>query len=219
MPLLVATRHTRASPPLLARSRSDPHRYVSQVGALVEAPALYPKLAVSSHLLSEIQAACDRLIMIQQGQLIFSGPLDELLAVQHATVVAITDDPAQGPQLADLVERAGKAVTFEDDTLEVKAAIATVIWGLFGALLAMVSRSAAISIAAGVGYFLIGEQLILQSLWPSTADWLPAGTLNTLASGGSSTVSFTTALALSALYGAAAYVATSLVFDRRDVTD
>ncbi len=96
---------------------------------------------------------------------------------------------------------------------------ATTVWGLFGALLAMVSRSAAISIAAGVAYFLIGEHLILQSLWPSTADWLPAGSFAALAEGGTATVSFATALGLTAAYAAAAYVLTSLIFERRDITD
>ncbi len=96
---------------------------------------------------------------------------------------------------------------------------ASTIWGLFGALLAMASRSAAISIAAGVGYFLIGEHLIFQSLWPATADWLPAGLLNALAQGGTATVGFTTALTLSVLYALAAYALTSLIFERRDITD
>ncbi len=96
---------------------------------------------------------------------------------------------------------------------------ATTAWGLFGALLAMASRSAAISIAAGVAYFLIGEHLILQSLWPSTADWLPAGSFAALADGGTATVSFASALALTAIYAAAAYVPTSLIFERRDITD
>ncbi len=98
-------------------------------------------------------------------------------------------------------------------------ALATIGWGLFGALLAMISRSAAISIAGGVGYFLIGEHLILQSLWPSTADWLPAGVFTSLAQGGTLSVSFVRALAMTTLYGAVAYLATWLIFERRDVTD
>lgn len=97
--------------------------------------------------------------------------------------------------------------------------IATAVWGLFGALIAMASRSAAISIAAGVAYFLIGEQLILHSLWPSTADWLPAGVLDTLAAGGTDTLSYAAAVALAGLYAAIAYVASSTIFERRDVTD
>ena len=57
----------------------------------VEIRALFRRLAeegtsvvVSSHLLSEIQAACDRLVMIQDGHLLFSGALDQLLAASAA---------------------------------------------------------------------------------------------------------------------------------------
>ncbi len=99
------------------------------------------------------------------------------------------------------------------------SALATIVWGLFGGLIAMVTRSAAISISAGVAYFLIGEQLILHSLWPSTADWLPAGVLDTLARGGTDARGFTAALALGALYAAIAYITTTAVFERRDITD
>ena len=98
-------------------------------------------------------------------------------------------------------------------------ALASIVWGLFGAMLSMLSKSAAISIAAGVAYFLIGEQIILHSLWPSTADWLPAGVLDALAQGGTDTLSFTGALALCAMYGAVVYVITSTVFEQRDVVD
>ncbi len=101
----------------------------------------------------------------------------------------------------------------------VNVTIATLGWGLFGGLLAMLSRSASLAIAGGVGYFLIGEHLILQSLWPSTADWLPAGVFTALAQGGTPTVTFMTALGMTALYGAAAYLVTCFVFGHRDVTD
>lgn len=107
----------------------------------------------------------------------------------------------------------------EGAAIVANAALATVVWGLFGALIAIVSRSAAISIAAGVAYFLIGEQLILHSLWPSTADWLPAGVLDALAKGGTETLAFAGSLALALGYGAVVYIAGTVVFERRDVTD
>ena len=94
----------------------------------VEIRALFRRLAeagtsiiVSSHLLSEIQAACDRLVMIQDGRLLFSGPLDQLLAAQHGSVVAVTDDPADGSRLARLAEQAGKSVRIDDARLEIEA--------------------------------------------------------------------------------------------------
>ena len=94
----------------------------------VEIRALFRRLAeegtsvvVSSHLLSEIQAACDRLVMIQDGHLLFSGALDQLLAAQRSSVVAVTADPTEGPRLAQLAERAGRAVTVNSARIEVEA--------------------------------------------------------------------------------------------------
>jgi len=94
----------------------------------VEIRALFRRLAeagtsvvVSSHLLSEIQAACDRLVMIQDGHLVFSGPLDELLAAQHSTVIAITAEPTDATRLAQLAEQAGKTVNLTGARIEVDA--------------------------------------------------------------------------------------------------
>ncbi|MCZ7537109.1 MAG: ATP-binding cassette domain-containing protein [Acidimicrobiia bacterium] len=94
----------------------------------VEIRALFRRLAgegtsvvVSSHLLSEIQAACDRLVMIQDGHLLFSGPLDELLAAQHSSVVVVTAGPAEGPRLAQLARDAGKTLTVTGPRIEIEA--------------------------------------------------------------------------------------------------
>ena len=136
-----------------------------------------------------------------------------------AVVGAVVAFVMAGPQGVDSTAWATGEGASEGLGIWFNSVIATTVWGLFGALIAMVSRSAAISIAAGVAYFLIGEQLILHSLWPSTADWLPAGVLDTLAAGGSDTLSYTTAIAFAGLYAAITYVAGSTVFERRDVTD
>ena len=94
----------------------------------VEIRALFRTLAeqgtsiiVSSHLLSDIQAACDRLVMIQDGRLLFSGPLEELLAAQHGSVVAVTANPSDSSRLAQLAEQAGKSVRIRDTRVEIEA--------------------------------------------------------------------------------------------------
>ncbi len=211
--LLGLIRPTAGKAWMLGQPIADPHRYIAKVGALVEAPAMYPKLSgrknllalarlgrlatsridevletvdltaragdryenyslgmkqrlgiagallqepelllldeptngldpagtveiralfrrlaeagtsvvVSSHLLTEIQAACDRLVMIQDGRLVFSGPLDDLLAAQHSTVIAITAEPSDAIRLAQLAERAGKTVNVAGARVEVDA--------------------------------------------------------------------------------------------------
>ena len=97
-------------------------------------------------------------------------------------------------------------------------AIGALVWGLFGAAIAVVARSASTAITAGVAYFLVGENL-LSLVWDGASDWLPAGLLNTFVSGGSPDVAYLTAAALLAGYAAAATIALSTVFARRDITD
>ncbi len=78
-------------------------------------------VVVSSHLLSEIQAASDRVVMIQNGRLVFSGPLDQLLATQRSSVTAVTADPADATRLAQLAQQTGKQVVVGDGRIDVQA--------------------------------------------------------------------------------------------------
>lgn len=96
--------------------------------------------------------------------------------------------------------------------------LATIIWGLIGGVLAILTRSAAISISAGVGFLLIFEILIGQFV-ESVGTKLPATVLGALASGGTFVVEYPTALILSLAYGAASIIIASSIFVRRDVTD
>lgn len=63
---------------------------------------------VSSHLLSEIQAACDRLVIIQEGQLVFAGELTELLAQHRPKLIAQPADPARVDEIVALAVNAGQ---------------------------------------------------------------------------------------------------------------
>jgi ABC-type transport system involved in multi-copper enzyme maturation permease subunit len=93
-----------------------------------------------------------------------------------------------------------------------------VVWGVFGMALGMITRSSAIAIAAGAGYFLLGERLLLNSLWPSTEEWLPAGVLSALAEGGNPAIGYGTAIVLAAAYGLGAFLLAATAFARRDIT-
>jgi hypothetical protein len=97
-------------------------------------------------------------------------------------------------------------------------AIATVLWGLVGAVLAMVTRSAAISITAGVAYLLIIENL-LGLIWDSAGEWLPAGVIAAFASGGTNLVSFEKSIILAVGYAILGLGVMYLTFIRRDVID
>jgi len=97
-------------------------------------------------------------------------------------------------------------------------AIATVLYGLVGAVLAMVTRSAAISITAGVAYLLIVENL-LGLIWDSAGEWLPAGVIAAFAAGGTDLVSFEKSIVLALGYAILGLGVMYVTFLRRDVTD
>jgi ABC-2 type transport system ATP-binding protein len=79
---------------------------------IVEVRSLLRQLAdegrtvvVSSHLLAEIQAICDHVVVIRFGELLFSGPIDDLLARARSHVELAPERPDQlGPLEAALVE-------------------------------------------------------------------------------------------------------------------
>ncbi len=97
-------------------------------------------------------------------------------------------------------------------------ATASIVWGVFGATLAIITRSAAVSITAGIGYLLIGENL-LGIAWDQIGKWSPAAMLDAFTAGGTELVTYTKALVMLAVYVAAALIATFVVFERRDITD
>jgi ABC-2 type transport system ATP-binding protein len=76
---------------------------------------------VSTHLLSEVEAEADRLVMIHNGRLVFAGELADIM--QHAcdTVYAAPEDSADLPLLAELVGEAGHLFHQEDDAITVTA--------------------------------------------------------------------------------------------------
>ena len=97
--------------------------------------------------------------------------------------------------------------------------LAAIVYGLFGAMLGMITKSSAISIAAGVAYFLLGETLLLQPLWDKVEQWFPAGVLSAFAAGGTDTIGYAKAALLASVFGAAAWAITAIVLNRRDIVD
>ncbi len=97
-------------------------------------------------------------------------------------------------------------------------AIAALLYGLVGAVLAMLTRSAAISITIGVAYLLILENL-LGIVWTEAGEWLPAGVFSALAAGGTASVSFERSVVLAGAYALIGLAVMYVVFVRRDVTD
>ena len=67
-------------------------------------------VVVSSHLLSEVEAACDSLAVIRYGELLFSGPLAELVTEAGECIETVPEHPQDVARLArSLVARGWKA--------------------------------------------------------------------------------------------------------------
>lgn len=95
---------------------------------IVEIRTLLTRLAsegrtviVSSHLLGEIQAICDHMVVIRFGELMFNGPLDELLTRAEAHVIAVPDHATDLDRVADALRSRGWAVTREAPGLRIAA--------------------------------------------------------------------------------------------------
>ncbi len=78
---------------------------------------------VSSHVLSEIEAACDDLAVIRFGELLFSGPLDDLVARAGECITAIPEHPEDGGRLSTVLAAKGWPATLDGTTVRVAAPV------------------------------------------------------------------------------------------------
>lgn len=95
--------------------------------------------------------------------------------------------------------------------------VCVLLWGVLGLCVGVLTRSAGISIAIGIGYLLVFEG-VLSMLLGSAQKWLPGAAFKAIASGGTADTTFATALALGAAYALVALVVAAVVFRRRDIT-
>jgi ABC-type transport system involved in multi-copper enzyme maturation permease subunit len=103
---------------------------------------------------------------------------------------------------------------------------AVLVPGLIGATLAVITRSAAITISVGAAYFILGEALV-SAFWDALGQWGPSVAANVLATGGSAGMSmgaelpaigYATAAILAVGYVIVSLAISSTVLARRDVT-
>jgi ABC-2 type transport system ATP-binding protein len=76
---------------------------------------------VSSHLLAEIQAVCDHLVMIDAGRIVFQGGVSGLIDAQHSTLLATPEHEADLAALVAVCEAAGLVARIEGDGVRVQA--------------------------------------------------------------------------------------------------
>ncbi|TFC61570.1 hypothetical protein E3O62_05450 [Cryobacterium sp. TMT2-15-1] len=95
---------------------------------------------------------------------------------------------------------------------------ASVVWGIIGLVLALLSRSSAIAISVGVGWVLLIETII-KTASSDAGKWLPGTTLTALAQGGTDDLSFAGALLIGCLYAAVGLTIGLVIFIRRPITE
>ena len=76
---------------------------------------------VSSHQLSEIEAVCDHLIVIRFGELVFSGPMAEVMKKTREHIDIAAEHAADDERLRDVLVAAGWSVTTIHDGLRIAA--------------------------------------------------------------------------------------------------
>jgi len=75
---------------------------------------------VSSHLLAEIEQVADHLVMIQQGKLVFQGPVKELVAAQVPELLAVPERPEDVDLVADIAAALGWPTDLADGVVRVQ---------------------------------------------------------------------------------------------------
>ena len=80
-------------------------------------------ILVSSHLLSEVQAVADQVVIIDKGRLIFEGDLAALLDEAAHEVVVVPETMDDLASLAEVLERAGYALTVDEGAIHVAGAV------------------------------------------------------------------------------------------------
>ena len=76
---------------------------------------------VSSHLLSELEMISKHLVMLRKGEVIFSGPIQELLQRNKPTIVAKPTSRNSLPYLAEIINKTGHVAVIEEDHVRVDA--------------------------------------------------------------------------------------------------
>jgi ABC-2 type transport system ATP-binding protein len=99
----------------------DPQGIVEIRSLLMQLGARGKTVFVSSHLLAEIQAACDSIVMIDHGGVVFSGSMTDLLARNSPTIRAAADNATDTARLIELVAAAGYPSTRVNGAIEIAA--------------------------------------------------------------------------------------------------
>jgi len=99
----------------------DPQGIVEIRSLLMELGASGKTVFVSSHLLAEIQAACDSIVMIDHGGVVFGGSMVDLLNRNSPTIRAAAENDIDTIRLIELATNAGYTSTRVNGAIEIDA--------------------------------------------------------------------------------------------------
>ena len=101
----------------------DPAGIVEVRGLMKDLSQQGNTILVSSHLLSEVQAIADQVVIIDKGRLVFEGNLSSLLEEAAHEVVVVPETKGDLAALAGILERAGYTLTINEGAIHVAGAV------------------------------------------------------------------------------------------------
>jgi ABC-2 type transport system ATP-binding protein len=78
---------------------------------------------VSSHLLSELEIISDHIVMLRKGEIVFAGPIGELMAKQQPTIIARSLDHSDLKKIVEIAQESGHHAVIRNDSVHILAAM------------------------------------------------------------------------------------------------
>ena len=75
---------------------------------------------VSSHLLSELEIISEYIVMLRKGEVVFAGPLQELMQAQQPLILVKTQNPADLQKIIEIAERDGHKATIRSEVAHIE---------------------------------------------------------------------------------------------------
>jgi ABC-2 type transport system ATP-binding protein len=76
---------------------------------------------VSSHLLSELEIISDHIVMLRKGEIVFAGPIGELMTKQQPTIIAKSLTHSDLTKIAEIAEKSGHHAVIRNDSVHILA--------------------------------------------------------------------------------------------------
>ena len=78
---------------------------------------------VSSHLLSELEIISDHIVMLRKGEIVFAGPIGDLMAKQQPTIIAKSLEHSDLKKIVEIAQSSGHHAVIRNDSVHILAAM------------------------------------------------------------------------------------------------